>query len=114
MGGYCFINNGAVAAQALRDGGLQRVAVLDLDYHHGNGTQTIFYERSDVFTASIKATRAPNTPSSWAMPTSAVRGQARASGCAAQITCKSAKRSRLWACRRCSRSKGVTRLQIWV
>ena len=53
MGGYCFINNAAVAAQALRDGGLQRVAVLDVDYHHGNGTQTIFYERSDVFTASI-------------------------------------------------------------
>jgi acetoin utilization deacetylase AcuC-like enzyme len=53
MGGYCFINNAAVAAQALRDGGLQRVAVLDVDYHHGNGTQTCFYERSDVLTASI-------------------------------------------------------------
>ena len=53
MGGYCFINNAAVAAQALRDGGLPRVAVLDVDYHHGNGTQTCFYERSDVFTVSI-------------------------------------------------------------
>ena len=53
MGGYCFINNAAVAAQALRDGGLARVAVLDVDYHHGNGTQTVFYERNDVFTASI-------------------------------------------------------------
>jgi len=53
MGGYCFINNAAVAAQALRDGGLPRVAVLDVDYHHGNGTQTVFYERSDVFTTSI-------------------------------------------------------------
>jgi acetoin utilization deacetylase AcuC-like enzyme len=53
MGGYCFINNAAVAAQALRDGGLQRVAVLDVDYHHGNGTQTCFYERSDVLTVSI-------------------------------------------------------------
>ena len=53
FGGYCFLNNAAVAAQALRDGGRQRVAVLDVDYHHGNGTQTIFYERSDVFTASI-------------------------------------------------------------
>ena len=53
MGGYCFINNGAVAAQTLRDGGLQRVAVLDVDYHHGNGTQTIFYDRSDVLTVSI-------------------------------------------------------------
>ena len=53
MGGYCFINNGAVAAQALRDGGHARVAVLDIDFHHGNGTQTIFYERADVFTASL-------------------------------------------------------------
>jgi acetoin utilization deacetylase AcuC-like enzyme len=53
MGGYCFINNAAVAAQALRDSGLERVAVLDVDYHHGNGTQTCFYERSDVFTTSI-------------------------------------------------------------
>ena len=53
MGGYCFINNGAVAAQALRDGGLARVAVLDVDYHHGNGTQTCFYERADVLTVSL-------------------------------------------------------------
>lgn len=53
LGGYCFLNNAAIAAQALRDGGKQRVAVLDVDYHHGNGTQTIFYERADVLTISI-------------------------------------------------------------
>lgn len=53
MGGYCFLNNAALAAQTLLDGGLQQVAILDVDYHHGNGTQTIFYERADVFTASI-------------------------------------------------------------
>ncbi len=53
FGGYCFLNNAAVAAQALRDAGKQRVAVIDVDYHHGNGTQTIFYERADVFTISI-------------------------------------------------------------
>jgi acetoin utilization deacetylase AcuC-like enzyme len=53
FGGYCFINNAAVAAQALRDGGVDRVAVLDVDYHHGNGTQTIFYERADVLTVSL-------------------------------------------------------------
>jgi acetoin utilization deacetylase AcuC-like enzyme len=52
-GGYCFINNTALAAQALRDAGAARVAVLDVDYHHGNGTQSIFYERGDVFTASL-------------------------------------------------------------
>jgi acetoin utilization deacetylase AcuC-like enzyme len=53
MGGYCFLNNAAIAAQALRNGGCARVAVLDVDYHHGNGTQSIFYGRSDVFFASI-------------------------------------------------------------
>lgn len=53
MGGYCFINNAAVAAQALRMGGAARVAVLDVDYHHGNGTQAIFYDRADVLFVSI-------------------------------------------------------------
>ncbi len=53
LGGYCFLNSGALAAQALRDGGAQRVAVLDVDYHHGNGTQTVFYDRADVLTVSI-------------------------------------------------------------
>ncbi|KQT09380.1 histone deacetylase family protein [Ramlibacter sp. Leaf400] len=53
FGGYCFLNNAALAAQALRDGGLARVAILDVDYHHGNGTQAIFYERPDVFFASV-------------------------------------------------------------
>lgn len=53
FGGYCFVNNAAVAAQAARDAGLARVAILDVDYHHGNGTQAIFYERADVFFASI-------------------------------------------------------------
>ncbi|WP_295988413.1 histone deacetylase family protein, partial [uncultured Variovorax sp.] len=53
FGGYCFINNAAVAAQAARDAGLARVAILDVDYHHGNGTQAIFYERDDVHFASL-------------------------------------------------------------
>ena len=42
MGGYCFLNNAAVAAQSLRDAGAARVAILDVDDHHGNGTQSIF------------------------------------------------------------------------
>ncbi|GAB3391702.1 histone deacetylase family protein [Azotobacter armeniacus] len=53
FGGYCFLNNAAIAAQALRDGGARRVAVLDIDYHHGNGTQCIFYDRADVFYLSL-------------------------------------------------------------
>lgn len=54
-GGYCFLNNAAIAAQWLRDAGAERVAVLDVDYHHGNGTQSIFYDRPDVFFLSIHA-----------------------------------------------------------
>jgi acetoin utilization deacetylase AcuC-like enzyme len=53
FGGYCFLNNAALAAQYLRDAGMAKVAVLDIDYHHGNGTQAIFYDRADVFFASI-------------------------------------------------------------
>ena len=53
MGGYCFLNNAAIAAQALLNGGCKRVAVLDVDYHHGNGTQSIFYERADVLFVSL-------------------------------------------------------------
>ena len=53
FGGYCFLNNAALAAQHLRNAGMAKVAVLDVDYHHGNGTQAIFYDRPDVFFASI-------------------------------------------------------------
>ncbi len=53
FGGYCFLNNAALAAQHLRNSGVERVAVLDVDYHHGNGTQAIFYDRPDVFFASL-------------------------------------------------------------
>ncbi len=52
-GGYCFLNNAAIAAQYLRDHGNERVAILDVDFHHGNGTQEIFYARSDVLYCSI-------------------------------------------------------------
>ena len=52
MGGYCYLNNAAIAAQALcRDG--ERVAILDVDYHHGNGTQAIFYAHPGVWYGSL-------------------------------------------------------------
>ena len=54
-GGHCYINNSALAAQRLRDAGAKRVAVLDIDSHHGNGTQGIFWEREDVLTVSLHA-----------------------------------------------------------
>ena len=54
-GGYCFFNNAAIAAQFLLDQGVERVAILDVDYHHGNGTQSIFYDRDDVLFVSLHA-----------------------------------------------------------
>lgn len=53
-GGFCFINNSAVAAQHLLSK-VRRLAILDVDLHHGNGTQGIFYARNDVLTVSIHA-----------------------------------------------------------
>jgi acetoin utilization deacetylase AcuC-like enzyme len=53
FGGGCYLNNAAVAAQRLRDDGVARVVILDLDYHHGNGTQSLFYDRPDVLYASL-------------------------------------------------------------
>lgn len=52
-GGSCYLNNAAIAAQRLRDRGVGRVALIDIDAHHGNGAQSIFWERDDVFTASV-------------------------------------------------------------
>lgn len=52
-GGYCYLNNAAIAAQHLRDAGAERVAIFDVDYHHGNGTQSLFYDRGDVLFVSI-------------------------------------------------------------
>ncbi|MFD2206971.1 histone deacetylase family protein [Kiloniella antarctica] len=53
-GGFCFLNNSAIAAEQLLRAG-RRPAILDVDVHHGNGTQGIFYERKDVLTLSIHA-----------------------------------------------------------
>jgi acetoin utilization deacetylase AcuC-like enzyme len=52
-GGSCYLNNAAIAAQSLRDAGAERVAVIDIDAHHGNGTQAIFYDRQDVYYGSL-------------------------------------------------------------
>jgi acetoin utilization deacetylase AcuC-like enzyme len=62
FGGYCFLNNAAIAAQYLRDHGASRVAIIDVDYHHGNGTQEIFYARDDVLSVSIHADPSTDYP----------------------------------------------------
>jgi acetoin utilization deacetylase AcuC-like enzyme len=61
-GGYCYYNYTALSAQALSKHG--KVAVLDIDFHHGNGTQDIFYHRDDVLTVSIHADPKTHFPKS--------------------------------------------------
>jgi acetoin utilization deacetylase AcuC-like enzyme len=53
FGGSCYLNNAAAAVEALIDGGASKVAVVDIDAHHGNGTQSLFYDRADVLYASL-------------------------------------------------------------
>jgi len=63
-GGFCFLNNAAIAAEALLRAG-KRPAILDVDVHHGNGTQGIFYHRRDVLTVSLHADPARFYPFFW-------------------------------------------------
>ena len=77
-GGHCYVNNAALAAQALRDAGAARVAVLDIDSHHGNGTQGIFWDRGDVLTISIHGD--PNNYYPWFVGRTAERGAGAGDG----------------------------------
>lgn len=65
LGGYCYLNNAAIAARAALDRGVRRVAILDIDYHHGNGTQDIFYTDPDVLFASIHGDPVTEYPFYW-------------------------------------------------
>jgi acetoin utilization deacetylase AcuC-like enzyme len=62
MGGYCHLNVAAIAAQFARDAGRARVAILDVDYHHGNGTQDTFWDCGDIFYVSLHADPATDYP----------------------------------------------------
>jgi len=77
-GGFCFLNNSGIAAERLRGHGL-RPAILDIDVHHGNGTQGIFYARDDVLTVSIHADPARFYPFFWGHAQE--RGEGRGRGC---------------------------------
>ncbi|MED5242070.1 MAG: histone deacetylase family protein, partial [SAR324 cluster bacterium] len=63
-GGFCFLNNSAIAAQHLCSR-FQRVVILDVDVHHGNGTQSIFYKRQDVLTVSLHTDPVSFYPFFW-------------------------------------------------
>ena len=64
LGGYCYLNNAAIAAEQARRSG-RRVAILDVDYHHGNGTQDIFYGDGEMLFVSIHADPATDYPFYW-------------------------------------------------
>ncbi|MEY2445788.1 MAG: hypothetical protein QOE00_2368, partial [Ilumatobacteraceae bacterium] len=78
FGGFCLLNNAAIAAQALLDAGARRVTILDVDAHHGNGTQQIFYQRGDVQFVSIHMDPEWNYP--WFVGRAAERGDGRGAG----------------------------------
>ena len=78
FGGFCLLNNAAIAAQALIDAGVQRVTVLDVDAHHGNGTQQIFYRRGDVQFVSIHMDPDQNYP--WFVGRADERGDGPGTG----------------------------------
>jgi len=73
-GGFCYLNNSAIAAQMLRRAH-DRVAILDVDLHHGNGTQGIFYERGDVLTVSLHADPERFYPFFWGYAGETGRGE---------------------------------------
>lgn len=77
-GGFCYVNNSAVAAQVLRSAH-DRVAILDVDLHHGNGTQGIFYARGDVLTVSIHVDPLRFYPFFWGYADE--RGEGAGLGC---------------------------------
>lgn len=77
-GGFCYLNNSAIAAEALRARGM-RPAILDVDVHHGNGTQGIFYARGDVLTVSIHADPDRFYPFYWGAAQE--RGEGAGLGC---------------------------------
>jgi acetoin utilization deacetylase AcuC-like enzyme len=75
MGGYCYLNSAAIAAEAALAAGRIRVAILDIDYHHGNGTQDIFYARGDVLFVSIHADPRTDYPFYWGHADEAGEGE---------------------------------------
>ncbi len=77
MGGYSYLNAVAIAAEQALSRGAGRVAVLDVDYHHGNGTQDIFYARGEVLTISLHADPTTDYPFYWGHGDETGDGQGR-------------------------------------
>lgn len=72
--GFCYLNNAAIAAELLTQAG-KKTAILDIDVHHGNGTEAIFYDRSDILTVSIHAQPKRFYPFFWGYAEESGRGE---------------------------------------
>jgi acetoin utilization deacetylase AcuC-like enzyme len=94
-GGYCYINNAAVAAEWFREAGAERVAILDIDYHPGNGTQQIFWRRGDVLVASIHAD--PRVEYPYFLGHADERGEAEGEGCTLNLPLPHGTEFKPWA-----------------
>ncbi|HEX8526913.1 histone deacetylase family protein [Allosphingosinicella sp.] len=79
LGGYCYLNNAAIAAEAALAAGRRRIAILDVDYHHGNGTQDVFYASGDVLFVSIHADPRTDYPYYWGHSDEAGEGEGEGS-----------------------------------
>ncbi|POM26469.1 Acetylpolyamine aminohydrolase [Actinomadura rubteroloni] len=91
-GGYCYLNNAALAAELLCDHG--QVAIIDIDYHHGNGTQDIFYHRNDVAYVSVHADPATTFPYYSGYPSE--RGEGQGFGANRNITIPAQAANQVW------------------
>jgi acetoin utilization deacetylase AcuC-like enzyme len=83
MGGYCYLNNAAIVAREAHARGLGPVTLLDVDYHHGNGSQDIFLEDPAIFFASIHADPVTDYPFYWGHPDE--RGEGEGAGATLNI-----------------------------
>src|SRR3954471_19081392 len=75
MGGYCYLNSAAVVAETALAAGRRRVAILDVDYHHGNGTQDLFYARGEMLFVSVHADPRTDYPFFWGHADEAGEGE---------------------------------------
>ena len=88
------MNNAAIAAQSLLDEGASKIAILDVDYHHGNGTQSIFYDRDDVLFVSIHGDPAQEYP--YFLGRADETGEGEGEGCNANFPLRWQSSAELW------------------
>ena len=108
-GGHCYVNNAALAAERLRARGADRVAVLDIDSHHGNGTQGIFWDRADVLFVSLHGNPAGYYP--WYVGHAEERGAGAGARLQPELPAAARRRRRSLARRAGRRARGHPRLR---